>query len=219
VRLIIVFRDIIYIINILYSWHLVIYEQFLSVCVEQLILSMQHWSINIWYLSNSLTNKVVNIILISKSKHYESWISTGWQQEASIIHFWECWGDLSQFTPCKGTIWQHDTHGLGDPTYGMSSTWYLSEPSVGGPYTILVYITTGMVRCRPTQWPSALLTCSPVPSDTSLIDWGRGYHLWSSKHKNTPLIAIPIWYSPLSTSCPVQSQFHATFWSLKEIQS
>jgi hypothetical protein len=37
-RVIFVFRDIIYVINILYSWHLVICEHFLSICVEQLIL-------------------------------------------------------------------------------------------------------------------------------------------------------------------------------------
>jgi hypothetical protein len=37
-RVIIVFRDIIYIIIILYSWHLIICEHFWSVCVEQLIL-------------------------------------------------------------------------------------------------------------------------------------------------------------------------------------
>jgi hypothetical protein len=33
-RVILVFRDIIYVINILYSWHLVIYEHFWSMCVE-----------------------------------------------------------------------------------------------------------------------------------------------------------------------------------------
>jgi hypothetical protein len=38
-RAVIVFRDIIYVIIILYSLHLVICEQFWSVCVEQLILS------------------------------------------------------------------------------------------------------------------------------------------------------------------------------------
>jgi hypothetical protein len=37
-RVIIVFRDTIYVIIILYSWHLVICEHFWSVCVEQLIL-------------------------------------------------------------------------------------------------------------------------------------------------------------------------------------
>jgi hypothetical protein len=37
-RAIIVFRDIIYVINKLYLWHLVICEHFLFVCVEQLIL-------------------------------------------------------------------------------------------------------------------------------------------------------------------------------------
>jgi hypothetical protein len=33
-RVNLVFRDIIYVINILYSWHLAIYEHFMSVCVE-----------------------------------------------------------------------------------------------------------------------------------------------------------------------------------------
>jgi hypothetical protein len=37
-RVIIVFRDITYVIIILYSWHLVICEHFWVVCVEQLIL-------------------------------------------------------------------------------------------------------------------------------------------------------------------------------------
>jgi hypothetical protein len=39
-RVVIVFRDIIYEINILFSWNLVICEHFLSVCVEQLILNI-----------------------------------------------------------------------------------------------------------------------------------------------------------------------------------
>jgi hypothetical protein len=33
-RVILVLRDIIYVINILYSWHLVICEHFMLVCVE-----------------------------------------------------------------------------------------------------------------------------------------------------------------------------------------
>jgi hypothetical protein len=37
-RVVIVFRGNIYVIIILYSWHLVIYEHFWSVCMEQLIL-------------------------------------------------------------------------------------------------------------------------------------------------------------------------------------
>jgi hypothetical protein len=37
-RVVIVFRDLTYVKIILYSWHLVIYEHFLAVCVEQLIL-------------------------------------------------------------------------------------------------------------------------------------------------------------------------------------
>jgi hypothetical protein len=37
-RVIIVFRDVTYVIIILYSWHFVICEHFWAVCVEQLIL-------------------------------------------------------------------------------------------------------------------------------------------------------------------------------------
>jgi hypothetical protein len=37
-RVALVFRDIIYVIIILYSWYLVICEHFWSICVEQLIL-------------------------------------------------------------------------------------------------------------------------------------------------------------------------------------
>jgi hypothetical protein len=43
-RVVIVFRDIIYEINIFYSWNLVICEHFLSVCVEQLILNIHTMS-------------------------------------------------------------------------------------------------------------------------------------------------------------------------------
>jgi hypothetical protein len=43
-RVILVFRDIIYVIIILYSFHLVICEHFLSVCVEQLILGIHTMS-------------------------------------------------------------------------------------------------------------------------------------------------------------------------------
>jgi hypothetical protein len=45
-RDVIVFRDIIYVINILYSRHLVIYEHFWSMCVEKMILgthAMSTW--------------------------------------------------------------------------------------------------------------------------------------------------------------------------------
>jgi hypothetical protein len=38
-RVVIVFRDITYVIIILYSWHLIICEHFWTVCVEQLNLS------------------------------------------------------------------------------------------------------------------------------------------------------------------------------------
>jgi hypothetical protein len=43
-RVILVFRDIIYVIIILYSFHLAICEHFLSVCVEQLILGIHTMS-------------------------------------------------------------------------------------------------------------------------------------------------------------------------------
>jgi hypothetical protein len=43
-RVVLVFRDIIYVINILYLWHLVIYVHFLSICVEQLILGIHTMS-------------------------------------------------------------------------------------------------------------------------------------------------------------------------------
>jgi hypothetical protein len=33
-RVVLVFRDIIYVIIILYSWHLAIYEHFMFMCVE-----------------------------------------------------------------------------------------------------------------------------------------------------------------------------------------
>jgi hypothetical protein len=48
-RVNIVFRYIIYAINIFYSWHLVIYEHFLSVCVEQLILGIHTMSTWFWH--------------------------------------------------------------------------------------------------------------------------------------------------------------------------
>jgi hypothetical protein len=46
---ILVFRDIIYIIIVLYSWHLVICEHFLSVCVEQLTLDIHMMSTWFWH--------------------------------------------------------------------------------------------------------------------------------------------------------------------------
>jgi hypothetical protein len=42
-RVVLVFRDIMYVINILYSWYLVICEHFWSVCVEQLIWTYIWW--------------------------------------------------------------------------------------------------------------------------------------------------------------------------------
>jgi hypothetical protein len=48
-RVILVFRDIIYVINILYLWHLIICEHFLFVCVEQLILGIHTMSTWFWH--------------------------------------------------------------------------------------------------------------------------------------------------------------------------
>jgi hypothetical protein len=50
-RVVLVLRDFIYVINILYSWHLVICEYFLSVCVEQLILGI-HTTSTQFFLQN-----------------------------------------------------------------------------------------------------------------------------------------------------------------------
>jgi hypothetical protein len=48
-RVILVFRDIIYVIIVLYSWHLIIREHFLSVCVKQLILGIHTMSTWFWH--------------------------------------------------------------------------------------------------------------------------------------------------------------------------
>jgi hypothetical protein len=48
-RVALVSRDIIYVINILYLWHLVICEHFWSVCVEQVILSIHMMSTWFWH--------------------------------------------------------------------------------------------------------------------------------------------------------------------------
>jgi hypothetical protein len=48
-RVVIVFRDITYVTIILYSWYLIICEHFLSVCVEQLILSIHMMSTWFWH--------------------------------------------------------------------------------------------------------------------------------------------------------------------------
>jgi hypothetical protein len=55
---ILVFRDIIYVIIVLYSWHLIICEHFLSVCVEQLILSIHTMSTWFWH-----KNRVWHVIV------------------------------------------------------------------------------------------------------------------------------------------------------------
>jgi hypothetical protein len=48
-RVILVCRDIIYKIIVLYLWHLVIFEHFLTVCVEQLILGIHTMSTWFWH--------------------------------------------------------------------------------------------------------------------------------------------------------------------------
>jgi hypothetical protein len=54
-RVIIVIRDIIYIIIILYSWHLVICEHFWFICVEQLILGHAYDEYSVWVLKPGMT--------------------------------------------------------------------------------------------------------------------------------------------------------------------
>jgi hypothetical protein len=66
-RVIIVFRDIIYIINILYSWHLIIYEHVLSVCVEQLILHIRVFSLVLfWIFAKIFYSNLSPLFLIYK---------------------------------------------------------------------------------------------------------------------------------------------------------
>jgi hypothetical protein len=48
-RVALVFRDIIYVTNIIYSWHLVVCEHFWFVCVEQLILGTHAMSTWFWH--------------------------------------------------------------------------------------------------------------------------------------------------------------------------
>jgi hypothetical protein len=48
-RVDLVFRDIIYVINIIYSSHLTIFEHFWSVCVEQLIMGIHMMSTWLWH--------------------------------------------------------------------------------------------------------------------------------------------------------------------------
>jgi hypothetical protein len=47
--------------------------------------------------------------------------------------------------------------------------------------------------------------CNGAQLTRSLIDTGGGYHLWISKYENRPLSLLPIWYSPVSPSCPARS--------------
>jgi hypothetical protein len=48
-RVVLIFRDIIYVIIVFYSWHLVICKHFLFVCVEQLILGIHMMSTLFWH--------------------------------------------------------------------------------------------------------------------------------------------------------------------------
>jgi hypothetical protein len=189
-------------------------------------LSMQLWSINICILGNSSTNKVVDIILIQNGYHYESLITTGWQQQVSVTHFWECHSDSNQYTlvgnkPDNMTyaqslepyVWQQFTMTIKESIQTHLTLVHVfhamsRRASLSGTYTIPVYITTGMVGYCLTQRPSELLSLrDPHKSHMryyiiklahqgqatqSLIDSGRGYHLRSSEHENTQLIAIPI---------------------------
>jgi hypothetical protein len=99
--------------------------------------------------------------------------------------------------PCGNSSWQQSRSRSGSHlSLHMSSTWYLSRLSVGGPYTIPIYITVGMMRHRPTQWPSKLLSlrdpinlhasvhnqCLLIRAQMmwSLTDTGGSYHLGAS---------------------------------------
>jgi hypothetical protein len=67
-KVVLVFRDIIYVINILYSWHLVICEHFWSICVKQLILSIHMMST--WFC---LQNRVWQRWLLRAAKSCYRW--------------------------------------------------------------------------------------------------------------------------------------------------
>jgi hypothetical protein len=75
-RVALVFRDIIFVINILYLWHLVIYEHFMSVCVEQLILGTHAMSTWFWH-----KNRVWHLI---KSLFYHG-------SGETLMHVWVTW--------------------------------------------------------------------------------------------------------------------------------
>jgi hypothetical protein len=65
---ILVFRDIIYVIDILYSGNLAICEHFVAVCVEQLILGIQTMSTWFWHKNRrnaSLVRRVLSLVLFS----------------------------------------------------------------------------------------------------------------------------------------------------------
>jgi hypothetical protein len=98
--------------------------------------------------------------------------------------------------------------------------------SVGGSYTILVYITVGEVMYHPTRWPSKLLSLwDPInhlcASTISMlvthgpIDAVLNQHRWwlphqSSEYENSPLSSFPsgILHNPLIG--PTRSHISAT---------
>jgi hypothetical protein len=162
----------------------------------------------------------ITIIITNKSYQIKSnqlWIFHYYKliQRTSCHKYLRVVRKLKSIYTLQGKTWQHDSRMISktlhvatvhdnnqgvDPgptsPYHMSSTWYLSRLSVGGPYTIPIYITAGMMRHRPTQWPSKLLSlqdpinlhasvhnqCLLIRAQTmwSLTDTGGSYHLGAS---------------------------------------
>jgi hypothetical protein len=52
--------------------------------------------------------------------------------------------------------------------------------------------------------------CNGAQLPWSLINIGGGYDLQSSEYENRPLSLLPIWYSPLSPSCPSRTHIEPT---------
>jgi hypothetical protein len=69
-RVILVFRDIIYVIIVFYLWHLVISEHFLSVCVEQLILGIH--TMNTWFWHKNRVWQLEEEFLVDKNEVRDS---------------------------------------------------------------------------------------------------------------------------------------------------
>jgi hypothetical protein len=66
-RVVLVFRDIIHVIIVLYSWHLVICEHFLSICVEQLIMGIHIMSTWFWHKNRVWQNRTgINVANITR---------------------------------------------------------------------------------------------------------------------------------------------------------